>query len=214
MQCISVIDRRRRHFDRNNSAARGRVNAAPLLLGAAVVRDDEVDVVEEVVHARLVVVRVNGATLVQAGGGVAAVAHETAHGEAGAAVLAVVLERVAPGDGHVVDDPVVLVGEAHALLERHQATVALRVAARVRLGARHATLHVLEELYGVGAGADAFAKDDLAEVLHRRLGFVALAKVKVVVLEGDDGLFRVEAVHVEEDLCLEWRGVGEKSDFI
>lgn len=62
-------------------------------------------------------------------------AHETAHRETGAAELPIVLQLVAPRDGHIVDNPVVLVVQTHALLQRQHAPVAVQIAADVASGA-------------------------------------------------------------------------------
>ncbi len=67
--------------------------------------------------------------------GVALLVDVAPHGEAGGAVLLPALHRVAPGDGHVVHDPVVLVVHAHALPQHAHLLLVLLVAHVVVLGA-------------------------------------------------------------------------------
>ncbi len=163
------------------------------------VRDDDVDVVEDVEGVGLVVRPGDDAGVL----GVVLLVHVAAHGEAGGAVLVAALHRVAPGDGHVVDDPVVLVVHAHALLQLGHLLLALGVGHVVVLGAHGLALAVVlveEDLqkqksqkrisntlndsksriksYFVCRRPDSLSKHDLSEILRWRVRSVLLAKVK------------------------------------
>ena len=75
---------------------------SPVLPLARVVGDGDVHVVEDVVGVRLVVGRVHHAGVLLDTLG----PHVASHREPGGAVLLVALDRVAPGQGHVIHDPV------------------------------------------------------------------------------------------------------------
>ena len=193
---VFVLDGHRRDFDGHNSSAVLFESVAPFLGSSTVVGDDQVNVIEGIVSAGFVVELVDGATVLELG--VFGVAHETSHGESGGAVLAVVGERVAPSDRHVVDDPVVLVVQAHSFLQNHQFSVAVRLSTHVRFRAGNSARFIFHELDGVRTRSDAFTKYHLTQVFHRRIRFIGCeAEIKVMVLIGDDGFFCVQPVDVE-----------------
>ena len=72
--------------------------------------------VEDVVRVCLVVLVADHARVLR----VSTLVHVAAHGEAGAAVVHLVLHLVAPRHRHVVHDPVVLVVHEHPLLQLRQ----------------------------------------------------------------------------------------------
>lgn len=54
-----------------------------------------------------------------------------AHREAGAAELSIIFQLIAPSDWHIIDDPMMLIIQAHSLLQRQQAFCAFRIAANI-----------------------------------------------------------------------------------
>ena len=73
-----------------------------------------------------------------------------------------ILDRVAPGHGHVVHNPVVLVVHEHALLEEGQLLLVLRLGCLVFLGAKNlALVYVRAKGNLVRRGSDPLAENHL-----------------------------------------------------
>ena len=97
--------------------------------------------------------------------GVTLLINITTHGEASAAVVLTILHRVAPRDGHVVDDPVVLVVHEHPLPQQSYLLLVVLVACLVLLAAQHLALRVLTKLDLVWRGSDPLSKHHLSKIL-------------------------------------------------
>ena len=78
------------------------------------------------------------------------------------AVALAVLHRVAPGDGHVVHDPVVLVVHEHPLLQQRELLLVLGLGGLVGLGAEHRAGGLrLAEGNRIGRGPDSLPEHHL-----------------------------------------------------
>lgn len=125
------------------------------------------------------------------------------HRETSAAIcLSSLIHEIAPGDRHVIQNPVVLVVQSHAHLQKVQFLHILWIWCFVFSWTYWLAVCILKEIYFVWAWSNSFTKYHLAEILDGRLCLIGKTEIEVVVFKGYDWLFCVQSVYIQRNFIL------------
>ena len=170
-----MLDTSRLELDGHNPSPLGSIEIfCPVLLLPVVVRDDDINMVEDVVVISAGVVSGDHTGVLR----VSFLINVTPHREAGTAVVLAVLHGITPGHRHVVHNPVVLVVHEHSFTEQSDLLLHVRIVFLVILGTEDLAIRVLQELDLIGRGSDSLSEHNLAQVLSRGVVFICFAEVK------------------------------------
>lgn len=147
-----MLNRWRNYFHRNNTATIFFKSDAPFFLLATVKRYDQIDMIEQVIHTRFIITRIDRTTFLlkmcrrkqlvisrtnsnEKTYSVWMMSNQTSHRKPCATELTIIFQRIAPRHRHIVNDPVMLVIQTHSFLQNHQSFVTFGVASFVGTGA-------------------------------------------------------------------------------
>lgn len=155
--------------------------------------------------------------------------YETSHWKAGAAVFLLIFERVAPCYWHIINNPMVLVIQAHSLFQCHQSFLTIQIATLIRsCTCLHnltkmkpsnwlalytdynkyfclsylCAFHIFQKFNFVWAWSYALAKNNLTQVFNRRIFFVDWTEIEMMILEWNYRFLCIQPIHVKNYLWL------------
>lgn len=167
--------------------------------------DLDVQMIEDVVGVRLVLVLVHDAGV----SWLAVRIHVAADREAVGAVLLLALDRIAEGKRHIIDDEMMLIVAQNSVRDRVQLVVLIAIAQIVALRTQMSTC-VVQEADLIRRRPNALTEHDLSEIFHWRLLHGALTEVEMTVLVRQGQLHAIQSINVQFDLGFTFFGERER----
>lgn len=154
--------------------------------------------------------------------------NEASHWETSAAELTITIAKViAPGNWHVVNNPMMLIIKTHSFLEYHQTFCTFRIAADIFASAclrksmgeipnqlqviiKHGqlfytdlfTLRILHEFNLIWSWPYSLTEHHLTQILHRRIWLIDRTEIEMMILIWDHRFFSIQTIHVQNDVRL------------